>query len=123
MEGEGATILWQVLIGAGLVFGVSLFPSLAILRILDPFADKFRKILLAPAISLLVTYGLAGWMVITSGKFDLGYLLLLLIIANCVALLALWERDVVRVRRLSNWELLEEKNVAMEEEGGREGEG
>ena len=117
MEGEGATILWQVLIGAGLVFGVSLFPSLAILRILDPFADKFRKILLAPAISLLVTYGLAGWMVITSGKFDLGYLLLLLIIANCVALLALWQRDVVRVRRLSNWELLEEKNVAMEEEG------
>jgi hypothetical protein len=117
MEGEGATILWQVLIGAGLVFGVSLFPSLAILRILDPFADKFRKILLAPAISLLVTYGLAGWMVITSGKFDLGYLLLLLIVANCVALLALWERDVVRVRRLSNWELLEEKNVAMAEEG------
>ena len=117
MEGEGTTILWQILIGAGLVFGVSLFPSLAILRILDPFADKFRKILLAPAISLLVTYGLAGWMVITSGKFDLGYLLLLLIIANCVALLALWERDVVRVRRLSNWELLEEKNVAMAEEG------
>jgi hypothetical protein len=117
MEGEGATILWQVLIGAGLVFGVSLFPSLAILRILDPLSDNFRKILLAPAISLLVTYGLAGWMVITSGKFDIGYLLLLLIIANCVALLALWERDVVRVRRLSTWEFLEEKNVAMAEEG------
>jgi hypothetical protein len=117
MEGEFATVIWHLLAGASLLFGVGLFPALFILRILDPLADTFRKVMLIPAISLLVTFGVAGWMVVLSGHFDLGLLLLLLIIANCVAAAALWQKDIIRVRRLSQWELLEEHADLVESEG------
>ncbi|MAE39261.1 MAG: hypothetical protein CL969_06560, partial [Euryarchaeota archaeon] len=117
MEGDFATVIWHLLAGAALLFGVGLFPALFILRILDPLADTFRKVMLIPAISLLVTFGVAGWMVVLSGHFDLGLLLLLLIMANCVAAAALWQKDIIRVRRLSQWELLEEHTDLVESEG------
>ena len=65
--------------------------------------------LLVPALSLMVSYGISGWMVILTGKFDLAVLLLLLIAANGLSIAGLWQRDVVRVRRLSPWERLQEK--------------
>ncbi|PXF20641.1 MAG: hypothetical protein CXX71_05430 [Methanobacteriota archaeon] len=82
MEGELGVILWQVIVGGALLFGIGLFPGLAILRVLDPGADRFRRMLLVPALSLMVSYGISGWMVILTGKFDLAVLLLLLIAAN-----------------------------------------
>ena len=118
MEGEFATVIWHLLAGAALLFGVGLFPALFILRILDPLADNYRKVMLIPAISLLVTFGVAGWMVVLSGHFDLGLLLLLLILVNCAAAVALWQKDVIRVRRLSQWELLEEHTDLVESEVG-----
>ncbi len=117
MEGEFGTVIWHLLAGAALLFGVGLFPALFILRILDPLADNFRKVMLTPAISLLVTFGVSGWMVVLSGRFNLGLLLLLLIIVNCVAAAALWQKDVIRVRRLTQWELLEEHEDLVESEG------
>ena len=109
MEGELGVILWQVIVGGALLFGIGLFPGLAILRVLDPGADRFRRMLLVPALSLMVSYGISGWMVILTGKFDLAVLLLLLIAANGLSIAGLWQRDVVRVRRLSPWERLQEK--------------
>ena len=123
MEGELGVILWQVIVGGALLFGIGLFPGLVILRVLDPGADRFRRLLLVPALSLMVSYGISGWMVILTGKFDLAVLLLLLIAANGLSIAGLWQRDVVRVRRLSPWERLQEKvevNDDDEEDGGED---
>tara|TARA_B100001750_G_scaffold247885_1_gene275435 strand:- start:3261 stop:5801 length:2541 start_codon:yes stop_codon:yes gene_type:complete len=117
MEGELGIVIWHLLAGAALLFGVGLFPALFIIRILDPLADTFRKIMLIPAISLLVTFGLAGWMVVLSGRFELSLLLFLLIIVNCAAVAAMWQKDVIRVRKLTQWELLEEHSDLVESEG------
>ncbi|HIG20121.1 MAG TPA: hypothetical protein EYQ78_05050, partial [Candidatus Poseidoniales archaeon] len=56
-------------------------------------------------------------MVVITGKFDSATLMLLLIIANCIAVVFHWKRDVIRVRRLSQWELMEERADLIESEG------
>lgn len=117
MEGELGTVLWHMLAGATLLFGSGIFPALFIIKILDPLSDTFRKVMLLPAISLLVVFGVAGWMVVITGKFDSATLMLLLIVANCIAALFHWKRDVIRVRRLSQWELMEERADLIESEG------
>ena len=117
MEGELGTVLWHMLAGATLLFGSGIFPALFIIKILDPLSNTFRKVMLLPAISLLVVFGVAGWMVVITGKFDSATLMLLLIIANCIAALFHWKRDVIRVRRLSQWELMEERADLIESEG------
>ena len=117
MEGDLTTVIWHLIAGAAVLFGVGFFPALFVIRILDPLADTFRKLMLIPAISLLVTFGVAGWMVVLSSNFDLSLLLVLLIIVNCAAVAAMWQKDVIRVRRLTQWELLEEHSDLVESEG------
>lgn len=107
MEGTLATILWHLLLGAGTLLAGSLLPGLALTRLLDPTADLWRKVMLAPSLGLLALYGVAGWMVVALGIYDTTLLLVLLAIINLIATAILWERDIIRVRHLTPWERLE----------------
>ena len=53
-----------VVLGSTLLIGLGMIPGLALIRILDPGADQMRQMMLLPAASLLVLYGLAGWLVV-----------------------------------------------------------
>ena len=49
---------------AVVVFAPSLLPGWALSTVLDGSSDRFRKILLAPALGLLLMYGLSGTLVL-----------------------------------------------------------
>ncbi len=117
MEGGVGVVLWDTLIGSLILFAGGFFPALSLLRILDPLADFTRRLMLIPALSLLVNFAVAGWLVVLTNRFDVINLLLLLLLVNSLAGLFLWQRDVVRVRRLSQWELLAERMDLIESEG------
>ncbi|MDP6906784.1 MAG: hypothetical protein QF440_05150, partial [Candidatus Thalassarchaeaceae archaeon] len=118
MEGGFFDILINLLIGSSLLIGLGLIPGLALIRILDPGADKLRQVMLAPAASLLILFGLSGWLVVLRGVHSVEHLVLMILVVNIVAATIGWQRDVVRVRRLSAWERLEEIAEAAEAEGG-----
>ena len=71
-----------ILLGTILLIGLGMIPGLALIRILDPGADQLRQMMLLPATSLLVLYGLAGWLVVILGKHSLGALILCISLVN-----------------------------------------
>ena len=110
--------LFSILLGSILLIGLGLIPGLALIRILDPGADQLRQMMLVPAASLLVLYGLAGWLVVLRGEHSIGYLVFAILIVNGLSATLGWQRESVRVRRLSAWERLEEIEDAAESEAG-----
>ena len=107
-----------IILGCVLLIGLGMIPGLALIRILDPGADRMRQMMLLPAASLLVLYGLAGWLVVILGEHSLGVLILSISILNILSATLGWQRESVRVRRLSAWERLEEIEAAAEAEAG-----
>ena len=110
--------LFSILLGVILLIGLGAIPGLALIRILDPGADQLRQMMLVPATSLLTLYGLAGWLVVIRGEHSIGYLVLTILIVNVLSATLGWQRESVRVRRLSAWERLEEIEDAAEAEAG-----
>ena len=110
--------LFSILLGSILLIGLGLIPGLALIRILDPGADQLRQVMLVPAASLLVLYGLAGWLVVLRGEHSVGFLVLAILAVNVLSATLGWQRESVRVRRLSAWERLEEIEAAAEAEAG-----
>ena len=110
--------LFSIILGSGLLIGLGLIPGLALIRILDPGADRLRQLMLVPAASLLILYGLAGWLVVLRGEHSIGILVLVILILNALSATLGWQRESVRVRRLSAWERLEEIEAAAESEAG-----
>ena len=53
-----------IVLGSVLLIGFGMIPGLALIRILDPGADRLRQMMLLPAASLLILHGLAGWLVV-----------------------------------------------------------
>ena len=92
--------LFSILLGSILLIGLGLIPGLALIRILDPGADQLRQMMLVPAASLLVHYGLAGWLVVLRGEHSIGYLVFAILIVNGLSATLGWQRESVRVRRL-----------------------
>ncbi|MEE2758800.1 MAG: hypothetical protein VYA86_02350 [Candidatus Thermoplasmatota archaeon] len=107
-----------IVLGSVLLIGFGMIPGLALIRILDPGADRLRQMMLLPAASLLILYGLAGWLVVILGEHSLGALILSISIINILSATLGWQRESVRVRRLSAWERLEEIEAAAEAEAG-----
>ena len=99
------------------ILGLGTIPGLAMIRILDPGADRLRQVMLLPAASLLVMFGLAGWLVVIRGVHSFGHLMLAVLLVNGLAATIGWQRETVRVRRLSAWERLEAIADAAEAEG------
>ncbi len=110
--------LFSILFASTLLIGLGLIPGLALIRVLDPGADRLRQMMLAPAASLLSLYGLAGWLVVLRGEHSIGYLVLAILLLNGLSATFGWQRESVRVRRLSAWERLEEIEAAAESEAG-----
>ena len=107
-----------IVLGSVLLIGFGMIPGLALIRILDPGADRLRQMMLLPAASLLILYGLAGWLVVILGKHSLGVLILSISVINILSATLGWQRESVRVRRLSAWERLEEIETLVEAEAG-----
>ena len=103
-----------IVLGSVLLIGFGMIPGLALIRILDPGADRLRQMMLLPAASLLILYGLAGWLVVILGKHSLGALILSISVINILSATLGWQRESVRVRRLSAWERLEEIETLVE---------
>ena len=110
--------LFSILLASTLLIGLGLIPGLALIRVLDPGADRLRQMMLVPAASLLTLYGLAGWLVVLRGEHSVGYLVLAILLLNGLSATFGWQRESVRVRRLSAWERLEEIEAAAESEAG-----
>ena len=110
--------LFSIILAGVLLIGLGTLPGLALIRILDPGADRLRQAMLLPAASLLTLYGLAGWLVVLRGEHSIGYLVLAILIVNALSATLGWQRQSVRVRRLSAWERLEEIEAAAEAEAG-----
>ncbi|MED5486882.1 MAG: hypothetical protein VYB40_04180, partial [Candidatus Thermoplasmatota archaeon] len=110
--------LFSILLGSILLIGLGLIPAMALIRILDPGADSFRQMMLVPATSLLVLYGLAGWLVVLRGEHSAGILVLTVLVVNVFSATLGWQRESVRVRRLSAWERLEEIEANAKVEAG-----
>ena len=107
MQGNMFEVGFQILVGTGLLGVCGALPGLALIRILDPSADTFRKILLTPSFGLLILFGIAGWSVIIFGLFTPILLILGIAIANILAFFILRQRDPVGVKELSPWERME----------------
>jgi hypothetical protein len=97
-----------IVLGALLIlaFG-TVIPGLAAIRILDPTADRFRQLMLTPAIGLLLLLGLAGWSVLLFGVFSSTGLVLLILVMNYFSVSILRRKEERGNRRLSSWEKLE----------------
>jgi len=92
-----------MLLTVALIVVVSILPGFALARILDASSDRFRKILLAPALGLLLIYGINGtllllniWSVFSTSLF--------LIILNTASV---WHIKSTSDGKLSPWRILE----------------
>ena len=118
MEGGVGEVLLHILMGCILLMLPTAIPALALIRALDPGADLLRQILLFPAAALLAMMGLAGWLVVATGEHSVGLLIFALFVINLLAATLFWQKDVVRVRRLSAWERLEAIEELTDAEAG-----
>jgi len=90
---------------AVVVLAPSILPGWALSTVLDGSSDRFRKVLLAPALGLLLLYGLSGTLVL----LDIWSPLLMaagLLFANIAAYRLVHQRHEVLAKR-SRWQLLE----------------
>lgn len=90
---------------AVVVFAPSLLPGWALSTVLDGSSDRFRKILLAPALGLLLMYGLSGTLVLLNlwSPLLMGAALLA---ANALAYRLIHQRHETLAKR-TRWQLLE----------------
>lgn len=90
---------------AVVVLAPSILPGWALSSVLDGSSDRFRKILLAPALGLLLLYGLSGTLVLLNvwSPFSLAVVVLA---ANIVAYRLIHQRHEVIAKR-TRWQLLE----------------
>ena len=90
---------------AALLLSVTFLPGYALCRVLDASADKLRKFTLAPALGLLLVYGLSG-IVLLSGLWTWGLMCALFLLLNTLAISQLRSRKRV-AQSLTSWQKLE----------------
>ena len=90
---------------AALLLLVTITPGYALCKVLDASADRLRKMLLAPALGLLLTFGLSGLLLLTElWSWQLMTALLLLLNVSSVAHI---KRRLEAGKTLSSWQKLE----------------
>ena len=87
------------------VLAPSLLPGWALCSVLDGSSDRWRKALLAPALGLLLMYGISGTLVLVDAWSPLS-LGLFLLFFNVVAYRVVHHRHEVLTKR-TRWQLLE----------------
>lgn len=90
---------------AVVVLAPSILPGWALSTVLDGSGDRFRKALLAPALGLLLLFGISGSLVLLDMWSPL-LLALTLLAANIVAYQLIHQRHEVMAKR-TRWQLLE----------------
>ena len=90
---------------AVVVLAPSILPGWALSTVLDGSSDRFRKVLLAPALGLLLLYGLSGTLVLLDVWSPL-WMAAGLLFANIAAYRLVHQRHEVLAKR-SRWQLLE----------------
>ncbi len=90
---------------AVIVLAPSILPGWALSTVLDGSGDRFRKALLAPALGLLLLYGISGSLVLLNLWSPL-MMVLALSVANIVAYRLIHQRHEVMAKR-TRWQLLE----------------
>jgi hypothetical protein len=90
---------------AVLLLTVSALPGYALCRVLDGSADKTRKLLLSPALGLLLVYGISGALLYTN-LWTFGLMSACLLLLNAYAL-AHTQRRVSDTRSFTPWQALE----------------
>ena len=84
---------------------VSLLPGYALCKVLDASADKWRKMMLSPALGLLLLYGISG-LVVLSGVWSFASMTAIILLLNTLALAHIKRR--IRVdKKLTQWQKLE----------------
>ena len=111
------------IVGALLVlsFG-TVIPGLAVIRILDPTADRFRQVMLTPAIGLLLLLGLSGWTVLIIGEYSSSILVLLIIAINGLGISIIESKSTGDKENLSSWLKLEKAMGIIRDESEEENE-
>jgi hypothetical protein len=84
---------------------VSILPGYALCKVLDGSADLWRKILLTPALGLLLIYGASGLLVLT-GLWTTGLMSAIFLLLNTLALAHI-KRRIKFEDRLTPWQKLE----------------
>lgn len=90
---------------AALLLLVTLTPGYALCKVLDASADQLRRMLLAPALGLLLTFGLAG-ILLLSDLWSWQLMSALLLLLNVTAIAHIRRRPEVG-KGLSSWQKLE----------------
>ena len=90
---------------AAVVLAPSILPGWALSTVLDGSSDRFRKVLLAPALGLLLLYGLSGTLVLLNVWSPL-LMAAGLLAANIVAYRLIHQRHEVLAKR-TRWQMLE----------------
>ncbi len=90
-----------------LAFGCAI-PGLAALRILDPTADRFRQMMLTPALGLLLLMGISGWSVLLFNGYSSTIILMLILALNGLGISILRHQEETISPRISTWARLEQ---------------
>jgi len=89
MESDPLVLLIRSLLAVAIAIGPGLYPALHLLETISPLSSRTQKIMLLPSLALMVSFFIAGWLVIIFGFHSLA-----LYIAACMIL-----NGVVRLRR------------------------
>jgi len=92
-----------MLLTVALIVVVSILPGFALARILDASSDRFRKILLAPALGLLIVYGINGLLLLLN-IWSVFFTSLCLLIINLISMSHIKSTSD---GKLSPWRILE----------------
>ncbi len=87
------------------VLAVSITPGYALCKVLDGTADSWRKMMLSPALGLLLTYGLCG-LILLSGLWTWELATAMILLLNALAIAHL-KRRVNEHKGLTQWQKLE----------------
>ena len=94
------------MLGVVLLLLISILPGLGLTRILDGSADRTRRFLLAPALGLLLIFGISGFYVLITQRWTWLEISLCILLVNLLGLYVIRQR-VEKVEEMSPWLKLE----------------
>ena len=94
------------MLGVVLLLLISFLPGLGLTRILDGSADRTRRFLLAPALGLLLIFGISGFYVLITQRWTWLEISLCILLVNLLGLYVIRHR-VEEVEEMSPWLKLE----------------
>jgi hypothetical protein len=96
----------MVMLGVVLLLLISIIPGLGLARVLDGSADRTRRFLLAPALGLLLIFGISGIYVVITQRWTWLEISLCILLVNLLGLYVIRHR-VEETVEMSPWLKLE----------------